>query len=102
MGNSMMDIRRRIAMNQPHIVTPAQADVVTFNTDMAVPLKKLKVSVEPVQDLHGYDHPWPAGGGINLWNNEAFTYGKWVINLSLSISLLRYDIYIIILKSCVI
>ena len=39
--------------------------MVTFNTDMAVPLKKLKVSVEPVQDLHGYDHPWPAGGGKN-------------------------------------
>lgn len=28
----------------------------------------LKVAVEPVQDLHGYDHPWPAGGGKNLLN----------------------------------
>ena len=68
MGNSMIDIRRRIAMNQPHIVTPAQADVVTFNTDMAVPLKKLKVSMEPAQDLHGYDNPWPAGGGANVFD----------------------------------
>ena len=24
------------------------------------------VSIEPVQDLHGYDNPWPAGGGKNL------------------------------------
>lgn len=23
------------------------------------------VSISPIQDLHGYDHPWPAGGGIN-------------------------------------
>ena len=26
------------------------------------------VSIEPVQDLHGYDHPWPAGGGVNKFN----------------------------------
>lgn len=25
----------------------------------------LKVSIEPVQDLNGYDSPWPAGGGVN-------------------------------------
>lgn len=31
-----------------------------------VPLKKLEVAIEPAQDLHGYDHPWPAGGGKNL------------------------------------
>ena len=30
------------------------------------PVDSLKVSIEPVQDLHGYDHPWPAGGGENL------------------------------------
>lgn len=25
---------------------------------------------EPVQDLNGYDHPWPAGGGVNQWDEE--------------------------------
>ena len=29
------------------------------------PLKSLKVAINPVQDLHGYDAPWPAGGGKN-------------------------------------
>lgn len=29
-------------------------------------VKNLDVSLEPIQDLHGYDHPWPAGGGKNL------------------------------------
>lgn len=32
------------------------------------PLKSLKVAINPVQDLHGYDHPWPAGGGKNKLN----------------------------------
>lgn len=31
-----------------------------------VRLKELSVGVNPVQDLHGYDNPWPAGGGKNL------------------------------------
>lgn len=66
-------------MSQPHLVTPASAGVVTFNTDMRAPLKELKVNVEPVQDLHGYDSPWPAGGGVNKLNanyTETFTTSK--------------------------
>ena len=31
-----------------------------------IPVKALTIGVEPVQDLHGYDHPWPGGGGKNL------------------------------------
>ena len=30
------------------------------------PLRQLSVAFSPVQDLHGYDSPWPAGGGKNL------------------------------------
>lgn len=26
----------------------------------------LSVDIEPIQDLHGYNNPWPAGGGKNL------------------------------------
>lgn len=29
-------------------------------------IDSLVVNIEPVQDLHGYDNPWPAGGGKNL------------------------------------
>ena len=32
------------------------------------PLKSLTAAITPVQDLHGYDSPWPAGGGKNLAN----------------------------------
>lgn len=28
-------------------------------------LLSLSVPFSPIQDLHGYDHPWPAGGGKN-------------------------------------
>jgi len=37
---------------------------VTFSA-IAAPLKQLSVAFSPVQDLHGYDAPWPAGGGVN-------------------------------------
>lgn len=45
----------------------ASGAVATF-TDGAddIPMKSVKVAIEPVQDLHGYDHPWPAGGGKNI------------------------------------
>lgn len=41
------------------------ADVVTV-TDAVVDDAAVKVKIEPVQDLHGQDSPWPAGGGKNL------------------------------------
>lgn len=39
-------------------------------TAKAAPLRKLEVAFSPVQDLHGYDAPWPAGGGVNKWDEE--------------------------------
>ena len=34
------------------------------------PMKSVKVAIEPVQDLHGYDAPWPAGGSSQIWDEE--------------------------------
>ena len=36
-------------------------------------MKAVNVAIEPVQDLHGYDSPWPAGGGKNLFNSGLFS-----------------------------
>lgn len=36
-----------------------------------LPIKSLMVDINPVQDLHGYDSPWVAGGGKNLLNASA-------------------------------
>ena len=38
-----------------------------------LPIKELKVGIEPVQDLHEYDHPWPAGGGVNKLKLKALS-----------------------------
>lgn len=39
-------------------------DIVEF-TAKRVPLNSVVVTMEPIQDLNGYDSPWPAGGGKN-------------------------------------
>lgn len=36
--------------------------------DKIVALNDLSVTMQPIQDLHGYANPWPAGGGKNLLN----------------------------------
>ena len=42
-------------------------------------IKKLAVDISPIQDLHGYDHPWPAGGGVNVLDfAQYFTEGETV------------------------
>lgn len=42
--------------------------IASFVTQRAAPIRELVVDVNPVQDLHGYDAPWPPGGGKNLAN----------------------------------
>ena len=44
----------------------ASGSIVSFeNGADGIPMESLSVAIEPIQDLHGYDHPWPAGGGVN-------------------------------------
>lgn len=52
----------------------ASGDIITI-TDGAenTPLKSAVVNIEPVQDLHGYSYPWPAGGGVNKLPSPAAT-----------------------------
>ena len=33
-------------------------------------ISKLVIGIEPVQDLHGQSNPYPAGGGVNQWDEE--------------------------------
>lgn len=50
------------------VTDTASGDVASFPDGSGVAMKKAEVSLEPIQDLHGYDKPWPAGGGKNLLN----------------------------------
>ena len=61
---SLMETRRRILLNTPHLETLTDS-LVSFETDVPADLKEHKLYIEPIQDLHGYDHPWPEGGGKN-------------------------------------
>lgn len=73
--------RRRILLNTPHIniITGLQ-----FVTDMVAPLESLVIDFSSIQDLHGYNSPWPAGGGKNLFDktandtNNGYISGKYV------------------------
>ena len=50
----------------PVVCNTASGAIASF-TDGAddMPLRECVAGIEPVQDLHGYDNPWPAGGGVN-------------------------------------
>lgn len=51
----------------PKIRTVSGSVISIFNA-LAMPAVSLAVDIDPVQDLHGYDNPWPAGGGANKWD----------------------------------
>ena len=53
------------------------ADIMSFHDGADdMPVKELTVGIEPVQDLHGYDNPWPGGGGVNKIDvNQLTSYG---------------------------
>ena len=53
---SVLDTRRKILLNTPHIDTSV-GDLVTFNTDLRAPLKSCKVSFLPVQEGEGDPSP---------------------------------------------
>ena len=44
--------------------------IISFFSKAAKPFKSTQLAIEPVQDLHGYEAPWPPGGGANQWDEE--------------------------------
>jgi hypothetical protein len=55
------------------IDTTYTGNPVSFNAAQGGTMKSIVVPLTYTQDLHGYDHPWPAGGGVNkfdgLWQD---------------------------------
>ena len=43
----------------------------SFNTHFPSEILHATASMAPVQDLHGYDKPWPRGGGMNMFPHAA-------------------------------
>ena len=72
---SVLDTRRKILLNTPHIDTSV-GDLVTFNTDLSAPLKNCKVSFLPVQEGEGDPSPDNVRE-ITGWNGvEGYKCGK--------------------------
>lgn len=49
--------------------------VVSFSDGNGSDFDALSVEINPVQNLNGYDKPWPAGGGKNLFNADTGANG---------------------------
>lgn len=64
------------------IITSASGNPASFSDGAnGAKMTSLVVGIEPVQDLHGYDYPWPAGGGKNLIDiNAAFLDSRFTID----------------------
>ena len=78
-GDAISDVVEDVTAIEQTLPSIENVSLASFATDTAsgaiatfpdgadsVPVKALTVEIEPVQDLHGYDAPWPEGGGKNL------------------------------------
>lgn len=54
-------------------VKTASGAIATFTTNIVDLLQEVKCEINAKQDLHGYDHPWPAGGGKNKFDDTQAT-----------------------------
>ena len=58
-----------VTVEKADIITDtAQGSIASFPDGSPYPVIDLSVGIDPVQDLHGYANPWPAGGGSNIWD----------------------------------
>ena len=58
----------------------SSGDIATFPDGAdGIPVKSAEFQIDPVQNLHGYDHPWPGGGNINLLDIGAVYWDKYRI-----------------------
>lgn len=72
-ASDLQDVEDAVA-DKASVITPTLSDSLITMTDAAnAPVKDLTVAIDPVQDLHGYDAPWPAGGGKNLLNPNIYS-----------------------------
>lgn len=72
----LSDLEDTVSTTQ--IINSASGAIASFSDGAdSMPVRKLVANIEPVQDLHGYDNPWPAGGGKNKFDPYGEDIGKW-------------------------
>lgn len=75
-----------------------EGNPVTFDSPFEQDAKSVVVSVKPIQDLHGYDHPWVGGAGKNLYIGSPSFDGYTDIN-TYAVSSETYNGHEVIYKS---
>lgn len=69
LSDDVISLKSAFAQLDANVITesagPAPIVSIADGAD-GMPMRKVEVAIEPVQDLHGYEYPWPAGGGDNL------------------------------------
>ena len=68
-----------------YIYGSGTGDLVSFDTNIPDAIESLIAYITAVQNLHGYDNPWPVGGGVNksLYTVDSIktaTGGTWTGN----------------------
>ena len=110
-GKEICDVKNTLSHKADVIYDTAGGDIASFPDGAdGLPVKDLTVGIEPVQDLHGYDSPWPAGGGKNLIDqsltyqdgNNTTTFGQSVNNTDPQIFLKagNYTLHVVTNKEC--
>ena len=78
-GDAVGELRNTLNHKADVIYDTASGAIASFPDGAdGLPVKDLTVAIEPVQDLHGYDNPWPAGGGKNLLDESQIAQNKFV------------------------
>jgi len=70
LADDVSDLNQALKDKADIIISSASGSIASFPDGAEAPVKSLTVGIEPVQDLHGYDSPWPAGGGKNIFDGE--------------------------------
>ena len=71
-GDELANVKNDLSDKAPAITNIASGSIAHFEDGSDANAKSVIAHIEPVQDLHGYDSPWPAGGGKQLLNPSEF------------------------------
>ena len=78
LGDVASDLNRQLSdledtVSTTQIINTASGAIASFSDGAdGQPIRKLVAQIEPVQDLHGQDSPYPAGGGKNKCDGIAY------------------------------
>ena len=72
-------LRGSLAGGAEPILKTIKGALLHITDALAKPAHELVAVLKPVQDLHGYDAPWPAGGGVNKLDTSNTTHSSYNI-----------------------